>query len=520
MQNLQQLHQQAIELINRQQFQQAHPLLVSVVRRQPEHADSWFLLGIINFELGQVRKSISLIEKAIGIKAMPEYLAHLAKSYALMGDLNRAKALAIQAPASDIDQPLTLDTLGVALSRVGLHHEALNYFTKAISLVSSNPQFFYNYAVACKFIGDFDKARDAFEAAIQLQPDYHQAHFALADLGDTTVEKNHIPRLQQVLTRCVHPDATLHIYHALAKEHESIKAYAKAFEYLQQGKQNKLATLNYQIADDLKLFAISLQQLSLSQVDATGHPSNEPIFVLGMPRSGTTLVERIISNHSDVTSAGELQDFGMAVKELTKTPSQKVLDIDTLEQAEILNFNTLGQTYLDRTRALTGNTPRFIDKLPFNFFYLGLIKQALPNAKIICLLRNPMDTCIGNFRQLFSINSPYYYYAYDLETISQFYRQFHQLAHATAQLGWDNFKLVNYEQLVSDPEQQVRELIDFCDLDWQQQCLHVEKNTAPVSTASKVQVREPINTQSIGRWQHYSDNTQSIQQQLADLMPQ
>ena len=207
-----------------------------------------------------------------------------------------------------------------------------------------------------------------------------------------------------------------------------------------------------------------------------------------MPRSGTTLVERILINHTDVKSCGELQDFGVALKEVTGISSQKVLDVETLQAAKSIDFAELGKRYVQRTKSITDNSPKFIDKLPFNFFYIDLIKKALPNAKIICLLRNPMDTCVGNFRQLFSINSPYYSYAYNLQSIGRFYAEFYQLANKWKNSNADNFMLLKYEDLVANPEQKIRQLLEFCGLSWQEKCLHAEQNTAPVSTASEVQV--------------------------------
>jgi len=235
-----------------------------------------------------------------------------------------------------------------------------------------------------------------------------------------------------------------------------------------------------------------------------------------MPRSGTTLVERIISSHDSVTSAGELQDFGMSIKELTQTKSNKVLDIETITAAYDLDFEALGKTYLNRTRTITGDAPHFIDKLPFNFFYVDLIKRALPNAKIICLLRNPMDTCIGNYRQLFTINNPYYGYSLNLKTTAQFYSEFHQLAHHWQSQENSNFMLLNYEDLVAEPIQQIKKIIKFCDLPWQESCLNFHTNKAPVSTASKVQVREPINNKALGRWKKYQSNTLQAQSILIE----
>ena len=496
------LHQQAIQLINQGQFVQAHPYLVQLVKDVPTHADGWFLLGIINLEVGQIPKAIQLIEKANGLAPSSEYLAHLARAYSLIGDLHQARQVAEKTPASHLSSALTLDTLGVALSRVGLHELALTYFNKAVENAPENPAFLYNQAVSLKFIGDFDSARQAFERAISINPNHYRAHYALSEIREDSKDIQILSRLQQAYTDADSVDAKLHLAHAMAREFERRHEYRCAFDALTDAKQAYLQHPKFASIDDSPLFDLAIRQLALPT--SGGHSSAEPIFVLGMPRSGTTLVERILSSHSQVTSAGELQDFGMAVKHLSATPSRMVLDPETLQQAETIAPEILGQDYLSRTRVVTGKTPRFVDKLPFNFFYLGLIRRALPNAKIICLLREPLDTIIGNYRQLFSIQSPYYRYAYDIQHSAEFYGRFYHLAHQASR-HLDNFLLLDYQQLVSDPEHQIRQLLTFCDLPFEAACLSAEQNTAPVSTASKVQVREAINTRSIGRWRRYAD---------------
>lgn len=511
---LRQQHQHAMQLLQQRRYKEAHACLAQLLQHQPDHADSYFLLGVINLEYGQVQKSIRLMEKAVSLHAKDEYLAHLAKGYSLTGALEQAKAIAQALPAEQIQQALTLDTLGVALSRVGLHQLALSYFQHAVRLQQNKASYFYNLGVSLKFVGDFPSAKAAFEQALQLEPTYYQAHYAISDLAMTSDPKARINELHQLKTKLHSPDALLHIGHALAKEYEPIHNYPAAMAELAQAKQHKAQTLNYQVEEDLALFAASTQHAASPVLSSTGCPSREPIFILGMPRSGTTLVERILSSHSDVLSAGELQDFGVAVKELTATPSAKVLDPETLSAAYALDFSALGERYLERSRVVTGSKPRFIDKLPFNFFYIDLIRRALPNAKIICMMRHPMDTCLGNYRALFSLGSPYYRYAFNLKHTAHFYTAFHQLALFWQQQNLPNFRLQSYEALVQNPEQQIAELLEFCDLDWQQACLQSELNQAPVSTASKVQVREPVNTKSVGRWQKYQPMLEPLLQQL------
>lgn len=530
---LEQQHRRVLRFINQGQWIQAHPEIVHLIKlattddavatNRYYHAEGYFLLGMVNAEIGQFTKATQCIERANSILRRDEYDAYLAKCYALLGDTNLAMQAIDRIDMQQLQEPNALDTAGVSLSRIGFHEQALPYFEKAITLNHTRFQYFYNYGMSLKFAGQFAAAETAYHQAIALHPEHAPSYFALSDLGLATEQHNNIARLQSLLdessanTTGQHEDDTLHYAHALALELQQLKRHPEALAVLIKAKAQKTATLNYTIDSDKALFA-ALRDVSANApltsdplaCDQHASPSR-PIFIVGMPRSGTTLVERILSHHSQVGSGGELQDFGIAVKQLTQTPGQTVLDIETITQAQQLDFAQLGQLYLHKTQRIAPEEARFIDKLPFNFFYIPLIQQALPHAKIIIMLRDPMDTCIGNFRQLFSLNSPYYNYAFNLDTVGEFYVEFRQLMEQFISHNPHNIRVQQYEILAQEPDEQVRELLDFCELPFEAQCVDVQNNSLPVSTASKVQVRQPINTSSIGRWKKFGNETSSLQ---------
>ena len=511
-----QLFENAVRFLNQRDFQRAHQCCVDVIQRFGDHPHAYFLLGVIHIELGQINKAIKLLEKSNALEARAVSFAYLAKCFALRGDMHKALDASAKAEPASLTRALDLDTVGVALSRVGLHEKALAYFGKALSIDSSNPQYHYNFAVSNKFVGQFETARKHFEVAIKLAPHFYQAHFALSDLGKATANNNHIAQLLAAADSASNNiEGRLHIGHALAKEYEGLGDYEKAFLALKHAKAPQAKASEDSLASFSQLFQYLKHDITGSYSNSSdGEQSDAPIFVIGMPRSGTTLVERILSHHSEVASGGELQDFGVAVKSLTKTTSPHVLDLATLKAAQQIDKKSIGQLYMERTQYLRNKGERLVDKLPFNFFYINLIRQALPNAKIVCLMRDPMDTCVGNYRQLFSINSPYYAYAYSLNTIGQMYNGFRDWVHAFQQAFPENIRLQSYEALVNDPQKEVASLLAYCNLSWEAQCIDVDKNTLPVSTASKVQVREPINTRSIGRWKHYETHTTELQKLL------
>ena len=422
-----------------------------------------------------------------------------------------------RAAALESDRALTLDTIGVVLSRLGNHNKAVQVFQKAVDADPANPGFAFNLGSSLKFLGDFDAAENAYESAISASPRFYKVHSSLAQLRRQTPEKNHIQRLEALLSN-VRDDLNgeLHLRHALAKEYEDIGEYDKAFENLKVGSRKKRAKLKYSVNDDRKLFAC-LESLFNDQSisgPSAGHATAEPIFVVGMPRTGTTLTARILTNHSAVYSAGELHNFSLSLKRATGTRSNVVLDIETLQRGMDLDFAALGETYLESTRPATGHTPHFTDKMPLNFMYIGFIHLALPNAKIICLRRNPLDTCLSNFRQLFGVDFSYYNYAYDLADVGEYYIRFHQLIEHWQSILNDKILEVRYEAIVADQESATRRMLDHCGIEWEDACLAFDENLAPVATASSVQVRQPLYDSAVARWRRYEKHLGPLKELL------
>jgi tetratricopeptide (TPR) repeat protein len=507
--NIGAIHLQAQKMLNQGDFKQAHQLCLSVIRLSPKHADAHFLLGMIAFNLQQMTKAIGLIEFAITQDPNNvEYYTFLARSLSLVNRYKEASIAVELALNLGSKSALLNDTLGVVLSRLGDHKKAVTLFTRAIELQPNNPNYYYNLASSLKFLGSFEAAEQAYEKVISLKPDYYQAHSALSELLKSTKEKNNIKRLQSLLAKTTrNVNGQLHLCHALSKEYECLGEYDKALDFLSKGNGAKKVELEYEFDRDAMLFdsvKACFESDFSTRVDI-GNSSSKPIFVIGMPRSGTTLVDRILSSHDSVVSAGELQNFGVELKKMTMTRSNNVLDTETIHKAQEINFEQLGSRYIEGIGPMTDSQPHFIDKMPLNFLYIGFIKKALPNAKIIILKRNAMDTCVSNFRTLFAVNFSYYNYAYDLMDTGKYFARFDDLVRFWKSLYGDEILEVSYEDLVSKPEEHVRQLLNYCDLEWQSQCLNFHENKAPVSTASSVQVRQPLNNKSIGRWKRYGD---------------
>jgi tetratricopeptide (TPR) repeat protein len=484
-----------------------------ILEKDPTHAGAFFVLALIAADHDNFTKAADVLARAIRLDPRnPRYRAHLARCYVALNRRSDARTAARTAVELAPRDAHTIDTLGVVFSRTGDHADAIPLFERAVALDDGNPSYFFNLGAARQFSGDFDGAEVAYGRALTLDPGLHRAYSSLVQLKRATRERNHVAELEALFARVGDDaDAKLNIGHALAKELEDLGEYARAFEWLERATAAKRAAVKYDGAEDARLFAAAATTVRSVPRATASHLSEEPIFVIGMPRTGTTLVDRILSSHPDVTSAGELTDFALIVKRMTGTASDRVLDAETLAASAALDFASLGARYIDSTRPHTGKTRRFVDKMPLNFFYAALIHAALPNARIVCLRRNPMDACLSNVRQLFATRFSYYDYSFDLLDTGRYYLQFDSLiATWRRALPAARFIEVQYEALVADLERESRRLVAFCDLPWNDACLNFHANAAPVATASSVQVRSPIYTHSVDRWKRYGSKLDGL----------
>jgi tetratricopeptide (TPR) repeat protein len=509
---------QATAAYNQGNWRLAFDLSLSLLSVAQNKAALHYLIGLSALGLKQMPQAIEGLQRAATLEPdRADYLAQLARVLSMVNRSADALAVvdrALMLPA--LDAP-TLDTLGVVLSRANAHGRAMALYQRAVALSPDKADLRFNLAKAQTFLGELDAAEHELEACIRLNPRSWYVHLTLSQLRKQTVAKHHLQRLLALLPESA-GDAVgqMNLHLALSKEYEDLADYSHAFEHLVAGKAAGSELLNYTFAQDEALFAALTNALKQQPVDPAGFATHEPIFILGMPRSGTTLVERIISSHPDVYSAGELQTFPAAFKRASGSRTGRLFDLDTVLHADQIDWRQLGEMYLANTRPATGHTPRFIDKLPHNFLYAGFIAKALPNARIICLRRDPMDTCLSNFRQLFMPGSSYCDYSFNLLDTGRYYVLFDRLMAHWQQLFPGRILEMAYETLVESQEATTRELLHFCGLSWNDACLHFEDNPEPTATASAVQVRQPMYRTSLKRWKKYQAQTTDLMQLLID----
>ncbi len=506
--------------IGAKKYLEAHTVCLDMIRKNVNDPRPYHALGIIAFEHNNFVKAEELYVRATELDSNnAAYLATYAQLLSVLGRQNEARETAEKAAELPMHDPLTADTIAVVFSRAGFHERAIPFFKKAIEFNDKPSNFHYNLGSSLQFSGRFEEAKEAYLATIERDPDFSKAYSGLVALEKQTKENSLLTTLETLFKKHSHdPDATLHLGHAIAKTYEDFGEYDHSLEWLKRAKSMNKNRFPIDLSAQKDTFEAAKTTINLKQPKDTNYNESAPIFVVGLPRTGTTLVDRILSSHPDVTAAGELNVFAAIVKRLANTEDNMVLDAETLRSVPAEALADIGQHYMTSTKALSRGAQRFTDKMPLNFFYAGLINKALPNARIVALRRGAMDSCVSNYRQLFSTQFSYYNYTYDLESTAGFYRGYDELmAYWRDHLPADRFMEIHYEDIVFDQENQTRQLLDFCGLSWDETCMRFHENQAPVSTASSVQVRQPLYSGSIGRWKRYTEGLEPLKQALAEL---
>jgi tetratricopeptide (TPR) repeat protein len=467
-----------------------------------------------------------------------------AETASLMGDIPAALAALDAVPASSSDLALVLSRKARFLFANGRRADALGAAREAASKAEAQPGLVRELAGVLRDCGQAEEAQACLEQGLALAPDdpavlYDLAmteyHLDRADVADVHLahllevapfhgpglhlrsalrtqreSSNHVDDLRQRLgDGPAHPRFVAATNYALAKELEDLGQYEESTAALDAGARAYRSTLAYD--SDAEMIAHEGIRSALSRETLAalgpGYADEQPVFVIGMPRSGTTLVERILSAHSQLVSIGEFTEFprryGMSlseqyVRDTSRTPTQASLDID---------FAALGKAYCVAARELAGPAPGFVDKLPYNFLYCGYILTALPNAKLIHLTRHPLDTCYAVYKTLFF---GAYSFSYDLDELASYYISYYRLmAHWRTVLD-GRILDVAYEDLVREPEAQVRRIIDWCGLAWEPSVLDFHQQQGASMTASAMQVRRPVYTDSIGSWHRAEGRFASI----------
>jgi tetratricopeptide (TPR) repeat protein len=491
----------------------------ALTERYSDYAPGWASACRVALALAHPAEAVAYIDRALRLAPDNAHFMIL-KAAALRssGAPAEAASAASAAAARCGSDAAVCQALGNFHTAADEHREALRWFTRAVALDPQSADCRFNRATLLRIVGELEEAEAEYDRLIALEPHEYEAYYNRADLRRQSPERNHVAELEALVAAGIrHPRGEVLMRYALAKELEDLEAYPRSFEQLSLGARRRREHIAYDVQQDVATVdwikaAFPPQRLCAS---AIGCPSDEPIFIVGMPRTGTTLLERSLGRHPDVFPAGELPHFAnaltAAVAARTGVPGLSRRDL--VAASAKVDFRAVGQDYLARTRPATGQRAHFIDKLPLNYLYCGLIHLSLPSARIIHLTRHPMATCHAVYKTLFKDAYPF---SYDLREIARYYAAYRRLMS-----HWDSalpgtILHVGYEDLVEKFDSELRRVLVHCGLPWHDACLEFHRNPYPTATASAAQVRRPLYDSSVRLWEKYEDELRPLRAMLIE----
>lgn len=506
------------DLISEGKIVKAENICRKFLQHSPKNVEAMRLLAEIGQRLGALDEAEFLLESAVVFepdnhKARIDYIQVLRKRQRFALALEEAKKLLDQAPGN----PQFQSVYAIELMQTSDYDTALEYFDKVLVTLPNDPITLTSKGHAFKTMGKYQQAVAAYQAALASRPQHGEAYYSLSNLKTYQFSDAEIDLMLQQENNLEHSMMErVYVYFALGKAYEDRQDYSKSFEYYQLGNSLKRNSSGYD-ADKMS------EELLAQRSDCTpalfaahqGHGCNapDPIFIVGLPRSGSTMLEQILSSHSQVDGTLELPNILSMAQKLRKQGNQE----NEQSYPEILahlssdELKTMGEKFIADTKIHRQGAAFFIDKMPNNFRHIGLIKLILPNAKIIDARRHPMACCFSNYKQLFAEGQEF---SYDLNDIAQYYNDYVELmTHWDAVLPSQVLR-VNYEEVVNDLESQVRRLLEFCGLPFESACLSFHETKRSVRTASSEQVRQPIYRSGLEQWENYSAHLTELKHKL------
>lgn len=490
--------------------------LQSLLQRAPDNAAVHLQLGAVEHAEGRLQASATHALDAA--RRMPDDAAsilRIVQALLRVGEIVAARECLLHPTIARCSDGRLLAQFAGVRQQLGEHGAALELLERARAAGHDGADFRYILAVQLMFNGRTDEAEAELDACLRMGTTYGRAAVTLARVRRQTAQSNHVDAIRTRL-RTVEAGSEDHaaFEYALYKELEDLGDFDAAWAALERGAALMYARLRHDPAAESRIVDALIALCGADFVAGGGGASDDgaqPIFIVGMPRSGTTVLERILGNHPAVTSAGELGDFARAVRFAADHATGVPIDRTILERAPRIDWGTVGRRYLEQTRWRADGAPRYVDKLPINWLQAGFIARALPQARILHMVRDPLDTCFSNFRAYFG---PGYGYSYEMGALAAHYRDYRRLlAHWHAVMP-GRILDVDYARLVEDPATVASEVFAFCGLDDEPGCVDLARNASPSATLSSAQVREPIHRRSLGEWRRYERQLQPLRAAL------
>ncbi|HEX4144616.1 MAG TPA: tetratricopeptide repeat protein [Pirellulales bacterium] len=474
-------------------------------------------LGRIFHEQRKFDQAVASLQRARELR--PERAeTHQALGNALM-ELNRpdeAQPAYEQAIKLDPNLEQSHRGLGCIFQGRGKIDQAAACFRRAVAAYPQFAEAYHNLGNALTQLGNFDEAAACYDQAVALKPDFAEVYFHRSELKTFRSGDPDLATLEAIAAAPdgLPADKMFFIHFALGKALEDVGDYSRAFEQWLKANALRRRQIDYNEIACQTMFRQIVELFDAELFDrlaAVGDPSTAPVFIVGMPRSGSTLVEQILAGHPQIHAAGELNDLELLVRKVKDAEGRAIAFPQCVSALDADGFRRLGEAYLAGLPTLGEGEIRITDKALGNFFRIGMIRLILPNARIVHTMRDPVDTCVSCFSRFFNTVP----FSYDLAELGGYYRWYRELMdHWRSVLPADAMLDVSYEEVVDDLEQQARRLIDYCGLPWDDRCLSFHENSRAVFTSSSVQVRRPLYRSSLARWRRYESYLQPL---LAEL---
>ena len=514
--------EQATRLFVEGKFRQSEKIAQELVRTNPKDVNAALLLARIAINAHCYEDAEALLRRINEIA--PRFIAAWHDLGTVLKELNQ-----FDESVEVLDQALTLDQNnslthyfhGAALAMAARPEEAIYSYQRAVELDPGLTGAHIGLGHVLKTVGDQTGGIEAYRKAIKLRPDFGETYYSLANLKTFKFNDDEVVDMQQRLDKAKLPvDCRVHFAFTLGKAFEDNKDYDKAFEYYSQANRAHRDTIAYdpvqtEIAHQKMSQTFSEEFCKSMQAQGAGCKAVDPIFILGLPRSGSTLLEQILASHSQVDGTSELPDISMIAQSVTSKELGRTFPV-SFPELGLSEISALGEQYMNQTQRHRGSAARFTDKMPNNFAYIGFISTILPNAKIIDARRHPMDSCMGCFKQHFAKGQTF---TYDLFELGEFYLNYDALMQHWDEVLPGKVLRVQYEAVVDDLESQVRRVLDFCDLPFESGCVNFHETKRAVRTASSEQVRQPIYQGSIGTWKRFGVHLDPLSEILASVLP-
>ena len=500
----------------------AESTLKSALKRNVNNVDAMHFLALIyHGENKKINDAEALLRRATEIA--PDFKQALASLGRLLVD-NGKWSDAIKTYEKLIEIEPTDDKawagLGRSLSLSGQVENAVTAYKKSLALNNTSPSVHMAYAHSLKTTGNQKEALIEYRESIKLKPALGESYWSMANLKIFEFEKHEIEAMEaQIDSSDLTDSARIHFLFSLGKAYEDKRDFTQAWNYYDLGNQVQRDLVSYDpVANQIQLESIKkvFTKDYIDQHKNNGCQDNDPIFIVGLPRSGSTLIEQILASHSLVEGTAELPNMGDIAIGTGKYRNDGLTYPNTLSSLTNRDLKAYGKEYLQQVdRHRTSSTPFFIDKMPNNFAHIGFIKLILPNAKIINTRRHPLDSCLGAYKQLFAKGQNFTYEKFEL---AQFYCDYVDIMDHWHTAYPGDILDVHYEETVMDLENQTRKILEFCGLDFEDQCLRYYETKRAVKTASSEQVRQPVYTSALGFWKNYSSQVDDWKEHLEDII--